>query len=65
MEATAVAKVLRITRETLYLDRRRAWATLRPVIPGDLHSEYSSRVAPWRGGRRSPSPTDVPDGDST
>jgi hypothetical protein len=34
MNATTVAGLLHISRKTLYEDRRRAWRTLAPVIPG-------------------------------
>jgi len=54
MKATAIAKLLHITRETLYQDRRRAWQALRPVIPGRILREYEGSVAPWKG--RSPAP---------
>ena len=52
--AKTVAKLLHISRETLYQDRRRAWQALRPVIPGRILREYEGSVAPWKG--RSPAP---------
>ena len=52
--AKTVAKLLHISRETLYQDRRRAWQALKPVIPGRILREYGGSVAPWKG--RSPAP---------
>ena len=51
MDATTVAKLLSISRETLYQDRRRAWRALAPVIPGRLLSEYEAHTAPWTAWR--------------
>ena len=42
LDATTVAKLLHVSRETLYQDRRRAWRALAPVIPGRLLSEYEA-----------------------
>jgi DNA-binding CsgD family transcriptional regulator len=51
MEATTVAKLLCITRETLYQDRRRAWRTLAPVVPSVVLRAYRGSVAPWQARR--------------
>jgi hypothetical protein len=48
MDATTVAGLLHISRQTLYEDRRRAWRTLAPVIPGVVVRAYYGSVAPWK-----------------
>ena len=46
----AAADVLRISRETLYQDRRRAWETLRPVVPASVVRYYDAICRPGVGG---------------
>jgi DNA-binding NarL/FixJ family response regulator len=40
LDATTVAELLHISRETLYQDRRRAWRTIQPVIPVAIGRAY-------------------------
>jgi hypothetical protein len=40
-----------ISRQTLYEDRRRAWRTLAPVIPGVVLRAYHGSVAPRQARR--------------
>jgi len=63
MDATTVAKVLSISRQTLYQDRRRAWRALAPVIPGRGVSEYEASVTPWTARRGAVASASVDDED--
>jgi len=54
LDATTVAKLLSISRETLYQDRRRAWRALTPVVPSGLLRSYEASVGDRA--RRRPAP---------